>query len=212
MGLGLRILLVVPITGINDAEIGLRLSFLRSIARPGTELGYVQVREGPPAIECAVDHVRAAAEVLRCVEEEAGPWDAVIVWCAGDPGVEAARTLVDVPVIGPGEAMRALASTLGKRVCGVPAPLPVLELRKDLGKTFELTKAKVEDLAREGYDSFYLDCLGLFGLGRRLREATGLPVVDPAEAALKVAEVSVELGLKPSRVAYPRYPPAHRRG
>jgi allantoin racemase len=211
-GLGLRILLVVPITGINDAEIGLRLSFLRSIAGPGTELGYVQVRGGPPAIECAVDHVRAAAEVLRCVEEEAGLWDAVIVWCAGDPGVEAARTLVDVPVIGPGEAMRALASTLGKRVCGVPAPLPVLELRKDLGKTFELTKAKVEALARDGYDSFYLDCLGLFGMGRPMREATGLPVIDPAEASLKMAEVSVELGLRPSRVAYPRYPPPHRRG
>jgi len=211
MGLGLRILLVVPIRGINDAEIGLRLSFLRSIARPGTELGYVQVRGGPPAIECAVDPVRAAAEVLRCVEEEAGLWDAVIVWCAGDPGVEAARTLVDVPVIGPGEAMRALASMLGKRVCGVPAPLPVLELRKDLGKTFELTKAKIEGLAREGYDSFYLDCLGLFGMGRPMREATGLPVIDPAEASLKMAEVSVELGLRPSRVAYPRYPPLHRR-
>jgi Asp/Glu/hydantoin racemase len=115
-------------------------------------------------------------------------------------------------VIGPGKAMRALASTLGKRVCGVPAPLPVLELRRDLNRTFELTKAKIGELVHEGYDCFYLDCLGLFGLGRRLREATGLPVVDPAEAALKVAEVSVELGLKPSRIAYPRYPPEHRRG
>jgi len=211
-GSGLRILLVVPITGIDDAGIGERISFLRSIAASGTEIGYVQVRGGPPAIECAVDHVRAAAEVLRCVEDEAGLWDAMIVWCAGDPGVEAARTLVDVPVIGPGEAMRALASTLGKRACGVPAPLPVLEIRRDLDRTFELTKARIGELVRGGYDCFYLDCLGLFGLGRRLREATGLPVVDPAEAALKVAELSVELGLKPSRIAYPRYPPAHRRG
>ncbi len=208
----MRILVIVPITGLSKGAIEERMGFLRSMARPGTEVDYFQVEEGPPAIESEVDHVQASAEVLKHVKAaEDDGYDAIISWCGGDPGVEAARTMVDIPVIGPGEAMRLLASMVGKDVCNVPAPMPVLELRKDLDETFELVKESIEALKEEGFDSFYLGCLGMWGMGRPLREATGLPVIDGAEASLKMAEVAVELGLKPSRIAYPKYPPKHRR-
>jgi allantoin racemase len=207
----MRILVIVPITGLDGGKMEERMSFLRSIARDGTEVEYLQVREGPPAVECAVDHLQAAAEVIKHVEAaEADGYDAVISWCGGDPGVEEARTLVDIPVIGPGEAMRLLASLAGKRVGRIRHPLPVLRLRDDLELTFRLTEEAIRAAVAEGYDSFYLDCLGMFGMGRHLRERTGLPVVDGGEASLKLAEVAVELGLGPSRVAYPKYPPLHR--
>ncbi len=208
----MRILVIVPITGLSKGAIEERMGFLRSMARLGTEIDCLQVEEGPPAIESAVDHVQASAEVLKHVKAaEDDGYDAIISWCGGDPGVEAARTMVDIPVIGPGEAMRLLASMVGKKVCNVPAPMPVLELRKDVDKTFELVKGSIEALKEEGFDSFYLGCLGMWGMGRPLREATGLPVIDGAEASLKMAEVAVDLGLKPSRIAYPEYPPKHRR-
>lgn len=208
----MRILLIIPITGLTPEAIEERLVYLRSIARQGTEIDYVQVKKGPPAIESPVDHTQAAAEVIKHVKgaEEEG-FDAVISWCGGDPGVEAARTMVDIPVIGPGESMRLLAATMGKNVGRVPAPLPVLDLRKDVDKTFQLVKQTIDSMKGEGYDTFWLDCLGMWGMGKPLREATGLPVIDGAEASLKMAETLVELGLKPSRIAYPKYPPPHRR-
>jgi len=208
----MKVTLLVPISGLDGAAVEQRLVFLRSIAAPGTTVDYIQVRDGPPAIECEVDHVLASAEVCKVVRkaEDAGA-EAVIIWCAGDPGLDAARTMVDIPVIGPGESMRMLAGMLGKRVAAVAAPLPVLELRKDLNMTKELVMDRIDALVGEGYDSFYLDCLGLFGLGRPIRETSGLPVVDPAEASLKVAEAAIQLGLRHSRVAYPKYPPVHRR-
>lgn len=207
----MRILVIVPITGINDEQIEERMEFLRSIAQPDTVLEYLQITNGPPAIESPVDHLQASAEVIKHVKPaEIDGYDAIISWCGGDPGVDEARTLVDIPVIGPGEAMELLASLMGKKVGRVHHPLPVLELRKDLELTYRLTEEAIKKEVEKGYDTFYLDCLGMFGMGRPLREKTGFPVIDGGEASLSLAEVSVNLGLKPSRIAYPKYPPEHR--
>ncbi len=203
--------MIIPITGINDTQIEERMRFLRSVARKDTVLEYIQIKTGPPAIECPVDHLQASAEVIKYVKaaEENG-YDAIISWCGGDPGIEEARTLVDIPVIGPGEAMLVLASLMGKKIGCIHHPLPVLNLRDDLDLTYKLTEEAIQRSIKEGNDSFYLDCLGMFGMGKPLREKTGLPVIDGGEASVTLAEVAVTLCLKPSRIAYPRYPPKHR--
>ena len=208
----MRILVIVPISGINDSQIEERMKFLRSIAHPDTVLEYLQLENGPPAIECPVDHLQASAEVIKYVQTaEKEGFDAIISWCGGDPGVEEARTLVDIPVIGPGEAMHLLASYYGKKVARIHHPLPVLNLRDDLELTYRLTEEAIQKAVNEGFDTFYLDCLGMFGMGRPLREKTGLPVIDGGEASMALAEISVDLGLTPSRIAYPKYPPEHRK-
>ena len=208
----MRIRVVVPITGLTPEAIEERLRYLRSIADPGTEVEMTPIRVGPPAIESRVDEVEAGPEVLRLVKEaEEEGCDAVIIWCGGDPALEAARELVDIPVIGPGEAMRLLASMCGEKPCCIVPDMPVLEMRRDLERTVEVLKRMIRERIERGEgDSFYLGCLALWGLGRRLREELGIPVIDGAEASLKMAELAVKLGLKPSRVAYPKYPPAHR--
>ena len=204
----MRILVIVPITGLNDAKIEERMKFLRSVARPDTELEYIQIKTGPPAIECPVDHLQASAEVIKCVKKaEEDGYDAIISWCGGDPGVEEARTLVDIPVIGPGEAMLVLASLMGEYIGCIHHPLPVLNLRDDIELTYKLTEEAIQQSIKEGNDTFYLDCLGMFGMGKSLREKTGLPVIDGGEASVTLA---ITLGLKPSRIAYPSYPPKHR--
>ena len=209
----MRILVIIPISGINERQIEERMKFLRSIASPDTVLEYLQIKNGPPAIESPVDHLQASAEVIKHVKSaEKDGYDAIISWCGGDPGVEEARTLVDIPVIGPGEAMKLLASLMGKKVGRIHHPLPVLNLRDDIELTYRLTEEAINTAVQEGYDTFYLDCLGMFGMGRPLREKTRLPVIDGGEASVSLAEVSASLGLKPSRIAYPKYPPEHRLG
>ena len=205
---------MIPITGLSEEAIEERLEFLREIAELGTEVDAVKVAVGPPAIESEVDAVYAGTDVLRLVKEaETEKCDAAIIWCGGDPALEAARELVDIPVIGPGESMRAIASILGRRPCRITPEIPVLEMRKNLDRTVEtisnMIKSKIQN--NEG-DVFYLGCLALWGLGQRLRDATGVPVLDGAEASIKVAEIAIKLGLKHSRIAYPRHPPTHRRG
>jgi allantoin racemase len=209
----LRIRLVVPIRGLSSDAVGERLRFLRSIAESGTEIDAAQVSEGPPAVESEVDAVNAGPEVLRLVKdaEEEG-CDAAIVWCAGDPALDAARELVDIPVIGPGESMRLLSSMMGRRPCCVTPDIPVLEMRRDVERTTKAIRSIVETKIDRGEgDVFYLGCLALFGFGEPLRRSMGVPVIDGGEASLKMAEVAVRLGLRHSRIAYPKYPPPHRK-
>lgn len=198
--------MVIPITGLDDAAIEQRLHYLREIADLGTQVDAVHVEVGPPAIESEADAVLAGPEILRLVKEaEAEGCDATIIWCGGDPALAAAREIVDIPVIGPGESMKTIASVLGKKVLRVTPDIPVLEMRKDLEATISAVRDRVEERVERGEgDSFILGCLALWGVGRVIREETGLPVLDGAEASLKMAELAVKLGLRHSRYAYPK--------
>lgn len=208
----MKIRIIIPITGLSKEAVDDRLRYLRGIADPGTEVDAVQIAKGPPAIESEVDNVEAGPEVLRLVKEaEEEGCDTVIIWCGGDPALDAARELVDIPVIGPGESMRLLASMLGKKPCRITPDIPVLEMRRDLDKTVSVIQSMVESKVENGEgDTFYLGCLALWGLGKTLRETLEVPILDGAEASLKMAEAAVKLGLCHSRIAYPKYPPSHR--
>lgn len=54
--------------------------------------------------------------VQRAVEAEAEGCDAVLVACSGDPGVTEARTLLDIPMVGPMEAALHLAAQYGRKI------------------------------------------------------------------------------------------------
>lgn len=202
----MRIRLIIPITGLTGEGVEERLSYLNEIADPGTEVEAVQVEVGPPAIESEADAVLAGPDVLRLVREaERDGVDAAIIWCGGDPALAAARELVDIPVIGPGESMSALSMVLGRKPCRVVPDIPVLEMRKDLDGTVKALREQIEErIERREGDVFVLGCLALWGLGKRFREGLGVPILDGAEVSLKMAELVVKLGLRHSRIAYPR--------
>lgn len=202
----MRIRLIIPITGLTGEGVEERLSYLNEIADPGTEVEAVQVEVGPPAIESEADAVLAGPDVLRLVgEAERDGVDAAIIWCGGDPALAAARELVDIPVIGPGESMSALSMVLGRKPCRVVPDIPVLEMRKDLDGTVKALREQIEGrIERREGDVFVLGCLALWGLGKRFRDSLGVPILDGAEVSLKMAELVVKLGLRHSRIAYPR--------
>lgn len=202
----MRIRLIIPITGLTGEGVKERLNYLNEIADPGTEVEAVQVEVGPPAIESEADAVLAGPNVLRLVgEAERDGVDAAIIWCGEDPALAAARELVDIPVIGPGESMSALSMVLGRKPCRVVPEIPVLEMRKDLDRTVEALREEIaERIERREGDVFVLGCLALWGLGKRFRESLGVPILDGAEVSLKMAELIVKLGLRHSRIAYPR--------
>ncbi|NPV69540.1 MAG: hydantoin racemase [Firmicutes bacterium] len=133
-------------------------------------------------------------------------FDAVVVSCAGDPGVEGARQKLRIPVIGAGEATAALALGFGGRVgaLGITAEVPAAMraiLRDSLVSsarpagvytTLDLLteegRASVNEAAlslkREGARVIALACTGLstIGAASAIRAATGLRVIDPVIA------------------------------
>ena len=80
------------------------LEELSPAARPDTELSLVSLDKGPASIESRYESALAVPDVVaKIVQAEQDGMDAVIVDCMDDPGVEAGRELVSIPVVGPAE-------------------------------------------------------------------------------------------------------------
>ncbi len=204
-------------------------------ARADTELETVAASWGPRSIEGHYEEHVAAVATLEAIGSRAGSFDAVVIACFGDPGLEAARELARGPVVGIAEAgMRAatylgrsfsvvttlgrtrgrawdLASTYGvERACrGVHAcEIPVLELETSPDAQERITRACREALALDESDVIVLGCAGMADLCAHISDAIGAPVIDGVAAAVVTVEGLVRLGLRTSGINEYATPPA----
>lgn len=84
-------------------------------APPGSVVETVTAPFGLPLIVTRADWLVAGPATLAALEAARGRYDAAVVACFGDPGVEAAKELLGVPVLGISEAAFHAAALLGRR-------------------------------------------------------------------------------------------------
>lgn len=208
----------------------------REAAGPDVTIDAVCPATGAAAIESHVDEVLAAAAVVDLVrqDQQAGGSDAYVIACFGDPGLDAARELVDVPVIGIAEAamhaatlagrtfavVTTLSRTLGRArdlvarygmgdaaVWLTAAEIPVLEL-EDTGSEAAASIARLcHEAVRREADVIVLGCAGMADLCRMLTATAGVPVVDGVASAVGLATAMVRMGLKTSKRSEYASPP-----
>ena len=223
----MKLLLVNPNT--SSAMTDGMAAAARAVAALGTVVVGRQPSFGPVSIESHFDEVFGAAGVAEQVRlaqrEGAGEsFDAVVIACFGDPGLDAARELTAAPVLGIAEAAFHAASfvatgfsvvTTLTRTCVIAERLvhrygfertcrgihgtdiPVLALEA----CGEDTLAQIEAAARSALKhdrsgAIVLGCGGMATLCRTLQQRLGVPVIDGVSAAVKLAEALVALGLK----------------
>jgi allantoin racemase len=165
------------------------------------EISAASLKKGPVSIECEYDEALAIPEVIaKAREAEREGCDAVVVDCFGDPGVKAAREILKIPVVGPGEASIHIAAILGHRfsivtvldnvfplidnncrVYGLESKLasirfinvPVLNLHKgEAGIAELLVEESIKAIEEDGAHVIVLGCTGMSGLAKAVR--TGL--------------------------------------
>jgi len=126
----MKIRAVTPI--ITESFGPLILEEFGRVARPDTEISNVFLESGPASIESYYDEAVAVPGIIARVRQaEREGVDAVIINCMGDPGLDVAREVVSIPVIGPCEASMHLAAMLGHKFAVVTVLdrlLPQLEL------------------------------------------------------------------------------------
>jgi len=82
--------------------------------RPDLEVSYSLLDIGPATIESEVDEALAIPDtIIKAMEAEKAGADAIIIDCMGDPGLNACREAVSIPVIGPCQTATHIASMLG---------------------------------------------------------------------------------------------------
>lgn len=102
---------------IGPQEVHRRQQVLQGYAAPGTTVAAEPTATGPAAIENAQDAAIVVPELLRLgpPAQERG-FDAIVIGCFSDPGIEPLREMLRIAVVGPGAASLHLAAQLGTRI------------------------------------------------------------------------------------------------
>lgn len=190
----------------------------------GFPIRCLTLAEGPPGIESQMQADLTIAPMLELAKAQADAAGYVIA-CFGDPGLHALRDQTMLPVVGIQEASIMTALTLGQRIGVIsilPASVPrhmrafgamgvldrvagdralglgVAELA-DAGRSLEAMVDCGKRLRDEdGANVLVMGCAGMAAYRGPLQEATGLPVVEPSQAAVSMALGQIALKLSHS--------------
>lgn len=215
-------------------EMKRREALMNDWAFKGTTVEVIDVATGPASVESAYEEMLSIPPTLDLIVEcERNGFDAAIIGCFGDPGLEAARELVEMPVIGPCESTMLMAAGVGHKFsvltifdsliagqehlaikAGVrdklasvrATEIPVLDLMKDPAKTkVRLVEVANECVTQDRADALLFGCMTMsfLDMGDEIGEEVGVPVLNAGRCALKHAEMQVSMGLSHSKKAWP---------
>lgn len=229
----MKILIINPDYGMTQEEMALRCRILEEYTAPDTQLAMVCPQNSGVELNSALDVVLAAPEIVQLAADgQNAGFDAIVLYCFSDPVIDACREVLRIPVIGGAQAS-CLAALNVCRSFGViladEARLPEKKLfLRTLGvsperigqiaavnlngispwadreTTFKKLLACGQKMMRETHtEAIVLGCLSFLGLAEPLSRVLGIPVIDPAVAAVTTAESIVRQRLFTSKVSYP---------
>jgi allantoin racemase len=230
----MRILVVNPNTTASmTGKIG---AAAEAVAAAGTEIVAVNPDFGPPSIEGYFDEAFSVPGLIAEISK-ARHFDACVLACFDDTGLDAARCVTDAPVVGIGEAAFHMAALVAGRFSvvttlsrSVPAiehnlaryglatrcarvrasEIPVLDLElPGSGARVSISAEIGRALEEDRAEAIVLGCAGMADLAADLARAHGVPVLDGVACAVKLCEGLVALGIKTSKAG--GYAPPRRK-
>lgn len=208
-----------------------RNEIIQGWASPGVT---VETRDGNfrGAIESMYDeymYIPSILENVRAIEKEG--FDAAILGCFGDPGLDGIREVVRMPVVGIAEASFHVLSTLADTYAIITATpdltrslrrlaeryncdkhlvdvsdigCPIMEIRRDPAAQYPTLLAVGKRMVEEkGADGLVLGCGSMSFYAERLSQDLGVPCVNPLRVGLKMCELLVGCQLTHSARSYP---------
>ena len=172
---------------------------LQPYAVNGIRLSHTRLDKGPASIESTFDEALAQPDTLiKILEAEEEGCDAVVINCLGDPALNPAREIVDIPVVGPCQSAMHLANMLGdsfaivsvldnvrlllehlaakyglsERYVGFDyVNISVLDLESDLDALItSLTEKSIPLVNDRHANSIILGCTGMLGCAEGIRD------------------------------------------
>lgn len=171
-------------------------------------------QQGPHTIEGALDAALGTAGMLERVAAYPDPFDAVVVACFGDPGVDALRMLVRVPVVGIGAASFTQASFCSQRFAivtpsiGTPeryaavaasmglsrqflgtyqTQLSVADFESDDPSVIETLVFHAQQAVKDGAECLLFGCAGIADQIREIEDRAGVLCIASAAAGVTQA-------------------------
>lgn len=231
----MKIKAIMPDKAMDRETLDLREAMLAKLLSPEVEISVDCIKKGPDELDCNTDEAFAAGEIVReCIKAEKEGFDAIVIYCFSDVGIDAVRENVSIPVIGPGETTLAIANMLFNRFSVITTEssniartyrrlmrngiarekmtsvraldIPIGELREDSEATQKyLLKICEEAVAEDHVDGIILGCLGMAQYGEAIEAQCPVKVLDPAFIAIAYAEMCVRVGLTHCESVYPKF-------
>lgn len=211
-----------------------REKMLATAVSGGVSISVDCIKKGPDELDCHTDEAFAAPELVKmAIAAEEEGFDAIVIYCFSDVGLDALRENVKIPVIAPGEVTLAAAHTICSRFAVItgesaniprtyrrmmknaiareklaavlPLDIPTAEMRVNPNATMEHLEKACQEAAAHGADGIILGCLGMAGYGEMLEKKYPVKVFDPAFIAVAFAEMCVRLKLSHIESQYPAF-------
>jgi allantoin racemase len=228
----IRIYKILPVADGLALWGEIHRELLAPLANPEVEITQVDLPNAPIKAISGAYHVELVAmlQVQEAITGAQAGYDAIVMGCLDEPGVPAAKEVLNIPVVGEAEAAMHYASLVGRRfsfVGGSPEGEGALAdlVRKYgfLAKLASIRKiqaypldfaARKEDLpeamlveAQKAVEEDGADAI--IGYGsiegiRYLQSQLGVPVISPIQASVMMAESLVRLNLTQSKRAFPK--------
>lgn len=229
-----RILVINP--NVTEAITRTMVEEARRSASGDTEIVAATARFGTQYVENRVEAAIAGHAVLEALAGHAPGCDAAIVAAFGDPGLFAAKEMLDIPVIGIAEAAFLTAYTLGRRyaiVCLTPRlgvwyrecaeehglerrlvavrpldlpPSDITAAKEQAGR--RLVQACHEVVDRHGAEVVIMGGGPIAGLARDVAHEIPVPVLDGVSCAVRLAEALIAIAPRPPASGSFARPPA----
>lgn len=230
----MKIKVIIPNSHMKRAVLDERERMLAPALSAGTRLSVDCIEDGPREVASHTDEALAEPWLLKAgLRAQSEGYDAMVVYCFSDPGIDLLREQLDIPVIGPGEISLAMASMIGER-CGIittteanisritgrirressirdhfwkvyALDIPVLGLQEDASCTQKrLEEICSEAVKKDRIDTIVFGCLGMADYGAVLEKQFSVAVLDPAFIGVAYAEMCARLRIRGSRRKYQR--------
>jgi allantoin racemase len=230
----MKIMVINPNTSKSMTE-NMRRSLLR-IKRKDTELAVTCPDRGPETIDSSYDAALVVPPTLQLVQKaNVEDFDAVIIAAFSDPGLEAAREISNILVLGIEEVSLHMAAMLGAKFT-VLTPIknriphkykevqnykldPWLASVRTTDMTVaetdanpELAKLRILEAAhkaveQDGAEIIILGCAAMVGYHEDISRELGVVVLDPTTVTLKICEALLDAKLSHSKKALFASPP-----
>jgi len=196
-----------------------------------TIIDIISLKAGAEAVEQTYDDVWAELPTILEVEKTKNQdYDGVIIYCFNDPAVRAAKEALAIPVVGLMEASLNFAMLLGRKFSILTTTKKGIGATEDLLKMYgfyekcvsiravemdvlELDNTqKLIDMAikaskvavfEDNADVLVFGCGSMVGIRERIQDETGVPVIEPGVAALKLCEDLIAVRNSQSKKAFP---------
>ncbi len=215
-----RILVINPNSTVAVTE-GIDRACAPLRMHDGPAIECMTLSDGPPGIESQRHVDGVIGPLVAAIQARDADCDAFVIACYSDPGLYSCREATTKPVLGISECGVLMALTLGQRF-GVIAILPrsiprhlryvgALGVQDRLAgeRALGLGVTELSDASRtlsrmietgialrdqDHADVLVMGCAGMAAYREQLQRETGLPVVEPTQAAVSMAIGRVRLG------------------